>query len=198
MTPPGLRERAKQARRDALIDAAQRLTTEQPLDAVTVEAICSEAGVSTRTFFNYFDSKDDAVLGFRRGTVDGAAAEAFATGGPVGRLTEDLAALVTALVDRPEVEHRRMACALELARREPRLLARQLLAFEAHHQEIAELVGRRLGVPARSPRAELLTLLVVSLVRAAVVRWEAGGQHGTPGDVVPEVLADLRDLVRDD
>lgn len=62
-TPPtNARERQKRERRLALIEAAQRLVGERGLDDVTVEEISSAAGLSTRTFFNYFDSKDDALL----------------------------------------------------------------------------------------------------------------------------------------
>lgn len=64
MTAPdvGLRERKKQATRTALHEATLALMTEAAPQAVTVEAICAEAGVSRRTFFNYFDSKEEALF----------------------------------------------------------------------------------------------------------------------------------------
>lgn len=196
--PLGLRERQKRARREVLIDAAHALVEAHGLDAVTVESICSEAGVSTRTFFNYFDSKDDAVLGVEPWSLAPEVAEAFAAGGPTGRLIADVQHLVAGLADRPSIGRSRIACAIELARREPRLLGRQVAAFERHHTEITQLVAQRLGVEPSSSRAEMLTLLVMVLTRAAFVRWESGGQHGEVRDVVPAVVSDLRDLLRDD
>jgi AcrR family transcriptional regulator len=59
----GLRERKKQATRRALHEAALRLVAERGLDGVSVDDIAERAGVSPRTFFNYFPAKDDAVLG---------------------------------------------------------------------------------------------------------------------------------------
>ena len=59
----GLRERKKQATRLALHEAALRLVAEHDLDAVSVDDIADRADVSPRTFFNYFPSKVDAVLG---------------------------------------------------------------------------------------------------------------------------------------
>lgn len=196
--PAGLRERKKVARRASLIDAAHELVQEIGLEAVTVEGICARAGVSTRTFFNYFESKDDAVLGIEPLAVDPEAAALFAAGGPTGRLGTDLEHLVVSLVDRPRLNRDRIACAMELARREPRLLGRQVVAFERHHAEIAALTAARLGQPPGAPRVELLTLLVMALTRGAYVQWEAGDQRGDVRDVAAQVVQELRDLLRDD
>ena len=111
----GLRERKKRARREALIDATHRLVAEHGLDAVTVEAICEEAGVSARTFFNDFESKDDAVLGHTPWPLDTAATEEFASGGPTGHLLADLQTLVSSVLTDAPIGPQRVARALELA-----------------------------------------------------------------------------------
>jgi AcrR family transcriptional regulator len=57
----GLRERKKLDTRRALSDAALKLAFEGGFDAVTREAIAELAGVSLRTFNNYFNGKYEAL-----------------------------------------------------------------------------------------------------------------------------------------
>lgn len=57
----GLRERKKKQTREALSLAALRLVVERGLNEVLVEDIAAAAGVSARTFNNYFSSKAEAI-----------------------------------------------------------------------------------------------------------------------------------------
>ena len=64
--PSGLRERKKVATRQALSEAAMRLAVERGLDNVLVEDIAEAAGVSTRTFNNYFASNYEAICALQQ------------------------------------------------------------------------------------------------------------------------------------
>lgn len=58
----GLRERKKQATREALREAALRLALEHGPDNVRVDDIAEAAGVSPRTYNNYFSSREQAIV----------------------------------------------------------------------------------------------------------------------------------------
>jgi AcrR family transcriptional regulator len=60
---PTLRERTRLAVQAELIDAAQGLFVEQGYEATTVDAIAEAVGLSKRSFFRYFGSKEDLVMG---------------------------------------------------------------------------------------------------------------------------------------
>src|SRR6516225_11277009 len=57
----GLRERRRRQTSADIRDAAVRLARERGFDKVTIEEICAEAGISARTFFNYFPNKESAI-----------------------------------------------------------------------------------------------------------------------------------------
>jgi AcrR family transcriptional regulator len=73
----GLREQKRLETNRRIEDAATRLVDESSFDEVTIEQICEAAGISRRTFFNYFSAKESAVIGSSSEPLTAEQREAF-------------------------------------------------------------------------------------------------------------------------
>jgi len=58
----GLRERKRRQTQQRIAEVGQRLFLSKGYDSTTLDAIAAEAGISRRTFFSYFKSKDDLIF----------------------------------------------------------------------------------------------------------------------------------------
>lgn len=63
--PVGLRERKRAATRRTIVRVTRQLALREGLDAVTVDRIAAGADISTRSFFNYFATKEAALIALR-------------------------------------------------------------------------------------------------------------------------------------
>mgnify|MGYP006182937953 CR=1 FL=1 len=61
----GLRERKRRATRQRIAEVGLQLFLTNGYESTTLDAIAAEAGISRRTFFSYFKSKDDVILSWQ-------------------------------------------------------------------------------------------------------------------------------------
>lgn len=161
----GARERRMRSTRRALITGARELTAAHGLSGFTVEQLCAGAGISRRTFFNYFATKDDAVLGTpARDPLEAFGAQFVAGGHDPGGpgLLEALQELVVRSFQVLEGPHDRVLM-LEVLRREPVLLQRLTESMERHVAGLAALIARRQGCTAEDPFPRLAAAVVAHL-----------------------------------
>ena len=189
----GRRERKKRATRAALSEAALRLSIERGIDNVMVEQIADEVDVSVRTFFNYYSSKEEAIV-----AGDVAVAESLVDafrGRPRGELV--LAALrhaVLAVLD--EDSYRERVQRMQALRRTPSLLPYQLAAFVAQERSLAVAVAERVGCDAdRDLYPALVAASAMAGLRVAVHRWlgepSANGEQPSLRELMMGVIDQL-------
>jgi AcrR family transcriptional regulator len=163
----GLRERKKRATRAALADAALRLCVEHGFDGVTVEQVATDAGVSLRTFFNYFSSKEEAVV-----AGDVATAAAFVAAFERRPADEPvLDALRSALVEISDHVDRERAAQLRALRGTPSLLPHQIAAYSAQERALATAVGHRVGETTDDTYPPMVAAAVMAVIRVIIGLW---------------------------
>jgi len=149
-----LRERKKLQTRRAIHEAALRLIDADGLEATTVEAICRDADVAPRTFFNYFPSKAAAALDLPDTVIDEEAAERFRAAH--GRLVD---ALCDTFADSADLHAERIRLK-ELIGRRPELMPALQQWMGTVRGEIAALAEERVDA--------LEAQLAITLVMAAL------------------------------
>ncbi|MFI6345124.1 TetR/AcrR family transcriptional regulator [Streptomyces sp. NPDC050560] len=166
----GLRERKKAETRTALSWAAIRLAVERGYAEVRVEDIAEAAGVSPRTFNNYFSSKAEAIVARNTDRVRGIAAALREH--PAEPLWDAITRAVTthfapdaesAAHPLPDAEQWTAGVRLMLA--EPAVQGEMLRAQAAAEAEIAAAVAERTGA---DPDRDLRPHLVAAAVTAAI------------------------------
>ena len=166
-----LRERRRQQTARDIQMTALRLSAEKGLENVTTEEISAAAGISTRTFFNYYTNKEDAVVGHPPGFPEEARA-AFAEGR--GPLQEAVHALLRAHLDQLEVQQDVILGIGDLWRENGRVRWLLDTRMEAMSSELAVSIGRRL--PELGPGVhEGLAEWIIRTAGLSIKLWAKGG-----------------------
>ena len=184
----GLRERRRRQTSADIRGAAVRLAQERGWDKVTIEEICIEAGISTRTFFNYFPNKESAIA-YGPSDIPAELAEDFVASGPAP-YSVVLAELITLVAHHlRDVRPRRdqSACMLELVKTTPAVLAAFLADLERFQNHLTDIVARRQMVRPDEEIPELISALALTAVRSGIQRWSSGAPADADDTPMPYV-----------
>ncbi|GAA4187116.1 TetR family transcriptional regulator [Gryllotalpicola kribbensis] len=205
---PGLRERKRVATRHAIERAAIDLSIDKGYENVTVDEIAEAADVSPRTFFNYFPSKEAAVVGQLPEGPQPETISAF-LGAPAEQpILDGIRAMLTSFLDAKSDEDTRAAHALQEERmqlmlRHPHLFRQRMENMEDLTNQIIEIVSKRLVVldPALESepttlreRARLVVFVSFAGVRNAWASWADRGGKGRLSECVDRSFEQLHQL----
>jgi AcrR family transcriptional regulator len=187
--PSPLQQKKRHLVRQEIEHAAWLLFDARGYEATTVDEVAREAGVSRRTFFRYFSSKEDVVVG----TSDALAEDVLAAlaAGPLGAIHRALRpVLVSRLSDTDE------ARAIIRLLRESRTLRRAMLERHARMEErLAVLIAERTGAdPGKDPTPALLAFVTRALVDTAFNVW-FDQRPADVGAMVDDLFRRLRTVV---
>ncbi|GAA1819469.1 TetR family transcriptional regulator [Planosporangium flavigriseum] len=168
--PLGLRERKKLETFRALQSAARRLVGERGLANVTIEEIAEAANVSKRTFFNYFESKEAAVVDPEMGKVELLASELARR--PLDETPLEGLWRATLVVLKEHAAGVQDTSALLAANQA--LVTRQAASYAKYHEVITEWAAARAGCEPGDLYPELLARVAGVMTHLSVTRWEPG------------------------
>lgn len=197
-----MRERRKAETWLAIHEAAANLALERGLENATVEATAEAAGISPRTFFNYFATKDDAVLGIRAPRLDPALLDGFSLDGDVlGQVTRLLLAVFRSALDGADRmrRHELIAKYPHLARRRKEVTVE---AEELVRQALTEMLARNpawsAGIDGHSVDAvaRMLVMLAGVPLRAIVSSPDRPPGHSIQPEDLDASLSLLYELTR--
>jgi mycofactocin system transcriptional regulator len=162
--------RPRSTSRRALEIVALRLFAEHGFDETTVDEIASEAGVSRRTFFRYFPSKNAVLMGEFDEEIE-TIRRLLAAADPATPMMDAVReAVVTAnhyrAEDVPELRSR-----MNLLGTVPALHAASSVQYAAWERVVSEFVGARLGQPANSLYPLAVGRATLAVCRSAYDRW---------------------------
>jgi AcrR family transcriptional regulator len=191
-------ERTRALRRRMIVEA-RRATVEHGLHGFTIEQLCETVGVSRRTFFNHFASKDDAVLGIEM-NADVEAIEAYAAGGVVPAELDPLDSIVALAIDqfhRIGIARADEALVRRVFEREPALVARFLSATDVQFARIAEALRRRFGWDDPTDRrARLVTEAAAAILKVTATDYFDDAFDEATGPTFDALLTENLRLLR--
>jgi len=185
---PGLRDRKRAETRARIEDAAVSLVLRDGLEHTTVQAISELAEVSPRTFFNYFDSKDGAILGIRNAAMVEERISEFLARSEHEHPVEAVIALLLSIFDVPSTRLSIREERMELVRRYPELMASQFEQVTATHGRLSEavetlLAGTRSHEPNLAALASITLAMCGSAIRVTMSELAASRTHAEPAHI---------------
>jgi mycofactocin system transcriptional regulator len=186
---PSGRGRPPSTSHEAVGRTALRLFAERGFEGTTVEEIAAASGVSRRTLFRYYPSKNDMVWGDFDFVLARLRAELEATGEDEP-IMEALRRAVVASNHYPADQLPELRIRLTLISTVPALQAHSMLRYEAWRRVVAEFVARRLGLGVDDLVPISVGWVALGASMAAFVRWVS---H--PGEDLEEHLRRSYDVL---
>ncbi len=188
-SPFGDRRRQRgQRTREALEEAALRLVGNRGFESTTIEEIACEAGVSSRTFFRHFETKEDVLLGNQSEHL--AHVRSLLDARPLDEplLISVREAILGLAVDDERHREIRLARA-RITQASPTVQARSTERRAEWQDLIAAFVGDRLGVDRHTDlRPGLVAGATIAALQVAHRQWVESDARLSLTDLVRQAL----------
>lgn len=168
----GLREQKRRETLRRIADTGLRLFLRNGYEATTLDAIAEEAGISRRTFFYYFKSKEDIILAWQGGlaeTIRRAILEQSTKQTPLEAVKNALVGLTASY---ESVQARKQMMEIDrFIRANETLRAREATKYAQQEQAVFEALCAMWPQPKRRTALRLVAMISIGAFRLAIDRW---------------------------
>jgi len=203
--PLGLRDKKRAETRAKLERAAVELVLRTGLTHATVDAISDAADVSSRTFFNYFDSKEDAILGIRDlELTEDAVTEHLRKNDGAG-LVESIVNLLFWVIGPSITTTDLHKLRMQVVKAHPELLSRHVTQMTRMADQLTTAIQTLLAsdrnfaadpAETRPATADMLFAICSGGVRVAVKEWVTGGSTASQDQLEQRAVELVREVTK--
>ncbi|MGH2562111.1 MAG: TetR family transcriptional regulator [Thermomicrobiales bacterium] len=194
MIDTSLRERKKQQTKQALQEQALRLFLERGYEATTIEEIAEAAGVSPRTFFRYFSTKEEVLV---KDPYDRRFLDVFLARPTTEPIVESIrAAMRSALPPMDSAETEAMLLRTKLMFQTPELSVQMWYHFAEAEAMLAAVIGQRLGGDGGRLIVQAAAAAAFAALRVAIQTWAMSDGKANLAALLDESLDGLAVLGR--
>ncbi len=175
--PEGLRARKRQETLQRIAETGLRLFGERGYEATTLDAIADAAGISRRTFFSYFRSKEEILLEWQMRGFSAQLRRAVlaqpADRVPIAVVRDAMLQLAAGIRAQEFISIDRVMRASET------LQARKQATYARQERALHEALVERWPDPARSQALRFVAMVSLGAMRLAIEAWiQDGGDRG--------------------
>ena len=167
--PEGLRERKRQRTLERIAEVGLELFIQQGYEATTLDAIAAAAGISRRTFFHYFRSKEDVLLVWHDGGFSQALRHAVLQGASDQVPLQVARDCLLKLASRYETKESIIVD--QLLRSTEALRARKEATHVEMERAFGEAMSERWTAPAQRDALCMVAMLAMGTLRLALDDW---------------------------
>lgn len=185
----GLRERKRRETLQRVTDAGIGLFLEKGYEAATLDEIAARAGISRRTFFYYFKSKDEILLSAQSGMGDLIVAALRKTSPGRRPLDAIRDAIIEVCGPYPAAE---MVAMDRLMRSSPVVQARKQASYVEHERTLFTALRELWPEPERETGLRLVAMLAIGAMRLAFDTLCQEGGRRPVADLLHEAFDALK------
>jgi AcrR family transcriptional regulator len=194
-SPPkeeGLRERKRRETLHRITEQGLRLFLTNGYEATTLDAIAEAAGISRRTFFYYFKSKEEILLAWQDGgfteTLRAAVLEQSTKQSPLNAVKNALLELTI----RFQADYKQTRAIERLMCANESLRLRHQARYVEKEQAVFDALCQMWPQPKRQPALRVVAMMSIGALRLAIDNWNRDQGKRPIATYLKEAFADLK------